>query len=75
MLIRTEVEYEVGSCTPPAVMVELSRRLGARCGDRVRIYTDGRVELVRRALEEDEHAVIACLSEGRARKATRARAG
>jgi hypothetical protein len=65
MLQRIEVEYEVTGRTPPSVLAVLEGRLGARAGDSVRVYSSGRVELVRVASGEDELDLVACLSDGR----------
>lgn len=53
-----EVEYEVGPCTPPEVRVELERRLGARDGDTVILFSDGSVALGRQASTEDARALL-----------------
>lgn len=57
-----EVEYDVGACTPPELRAELERRLGAREGDTVILFSNGSVALGREASPADSIALTPLLT-------------
>jgi hypothetical protein len=59
--------YVLDRCTPPEIREELERRLGAREGDSIALWSDGVVTLVRMASDDDARAVLPTLRRERAR--------
>lgn len=53
--------YVLDRCTPPEIREELERRLGARIGDSIALWSDGVVTLRRCASDEDAGAILPSL--------------
>jgi hypothetical protein len=62
-----KARYVLDRCTPPEIREELERRLGAREGDSIALWSDGVVTLVRMASDDDARAVLPTLRRERSR--------
>jgi hypothetical protein len=58
--------YVLDRCTPPEIREELERRLGAREGDSIALWSDGTVTLARKASGAVARAVLPTLHRARA---------
>jgi hypothetical protein len=59
--------YVLDRCTPPEIREELEKRLGARIGDSIALWSDGVVTLARMASDDDARAVRPAIGREQAR--------
>jgi len=63
---RIAARYVLDRSTPPEIREELARRLGAREGDSIALWSDGVVTLARMASDDDARAMLPSLCRERA---------